>query len=72
MTRKVVRIEKCLRCGDETEYIVRDDNVNSGITDNDIRIMMLSEVEETSKFKECTGCWLETRHMVVGWRGTID
>jgi len=72
MNKEVSRLEKCQRCGEETEYLVRGDNINSGMTDNDIRIIMLSEVEGTPKFKGCRGCGLETLHMVVGWRGTIN
>jgi len=72
MKKKVLRLEKCQKCGWETQYLVRGDNVNSKMTDKDIRIMMLSDVEGTPRFKECQGCKLETLHMVVGWKGTID
>jgi len=72
MDKKVLRLEKCQKCGWESHYLVRGDNVNSKMKDKDIRVMMSSNVKEPFKLRECPECGLDTLHMVVGWKGTKE
>ncbi len=62
----VFRVEHCLQCGNENQWIVRSWNVNENLTDSDIDFIAANSIGN-DRFYDCDECKRLTKHRVVSF-----
>jgi hypothetical protein len=72
MNKQIIYILRCEFCGNETEFIQRDESINSKLTDNDIRMSIAAHAQEPYEAQYCDSCEMETLQKRIAWQGTID
>ena len=64
LKEKVLRIDKCLHCGEMLNYIMRD-KYSKDIPDKNIYFMVAHHAPYT--FKYCEACKLHTKQETIAW-----
>ena len=68
MKNKVTYFNKCMHCGETTEFIGRDKNVNEVLTDSDIYRIMSMHTDNIYEQHYCKYCKMQTLQMRTAWK----
>lgn len=69
MELNVARIDRCEKCGTETEYLVRSENINSCLTDGDILKIISAKAEQPQSYDYCDKCEMSTLTTTIAFVG---
>lgn len=71
MKAKITYFMRCEYCNKITEYIAREKNVNSDLTDKDIQKLICIHFEHPQEMRYCEYCKMDTLQTRVAWRGLL-
>jgi len=74
MKTKVLKYTKCLKCGNINTSIMRDDTINSDLTDKDIHLLIETSCEPQNRVRVswCEKCKMHTKQEDVGWDHIVE
>lgn len=67
MKQTITYIRQCKSCGEKKTYIMRDDNVNSDLTDKDMNFIILNKKSAPDQFDFCAHCNMETKQEIIAF-----
>ncbi len=71
MKKKITYFMRCEFCHENIEYIARANNVNIGLTDQDIRKLIGEHSTYPQGVQYCEHCKMETLQTRIAWKGTL-
>jgi len=72
MDKRISYLLKCEKCGNLEEFIARDTNINSSLTDQDIFDMVARNLDTPRTISYCFECRMSTLQTRVAWIGITD
>jgi len=72
MDKRISYLLKCEKCGNLEEFIARDTNINSILTDQDIFNMIVEHLDAPRTISYCFECRMSTLQTRVAWIGVTD
>lgn len=67
MKKQVIHYKKCLICGKIQAYVMRADNTNTSIKDENVMELIYDAIRDGFSLEWCENCNIMTKQEEVGW-----